>query len=266
MPDALLEAEDLVRDYHAHDGRGHLVRAVNGVSLRVRHGEAVAVVGSSGAGKSTLARLLLALERPDRGRVLFDGHAVSHLPERKVRPLRRRFQPVFQDPIGSLNPRLKVGVIVAEALVAHGLGDRSERRARVGDLLTSVGLPADAASRYPGAFSGGERQRIAIARALASGPDLLILDEPLSALDVSTQAQILALLRRLRERLSLSLVVVAHDLALVRALCERVAVMAAGAIVEEGDTAAVLSRPTHSFTRALLAASPAHPRREDVGA
>ena len=253
----LLEARDLHRSY---PGRGlrrrQRVLAVDGVSLRVDAGEAVGVVGESGSGKSTLARLLLALERPDRGEVRFAGQPLSRLPAARVRPLRRRLQAVFQDPSTSLNPRLRVSTIVAEALVAHDLGNRLARRRRVVEVLGLVGLTADAADRLPDEFSGGERQRIAIARALAPAPDLLVLDEPVSSLDVVVQAQILDLLASLRDQLGLTVLLVSHQLEVVRWMCDRVLVMAAGAIVEEGPTAAVLDRPAHPASRALRAAAP----------
>ena len=238
MADHLLDARGLERVY-AGPGRS--------VSV---------AVGESGSGKSTRARLLLALERPDAGVDRFDGHPISELAPARVRPLRRRFQAVFQDPIGSLDPRLKVASIVAEPLVAHRIGTPRERRDRVLRLLESVGLPEESARRYPGAFSGGERQRIAIARALAPEPELLILDEPVSALDVTVQTRILRLLDELRERLHLTLVLISHDLRVVRRITERVGVMYRGSVVEEGPSDAVLSHPAHPYTRALLASAP----------
>ena len=256
MADLLLEATGLRRTYRRRTGGARAVTALDGVDLAVAAGRAVGIVGESGAGKSTLARLLLALDRPDAGEVRFDGHPISAMPERQVRPLRRRFQPVFQDPLASLNPRLKVGTIVAEPLMAFGIGDAAERRDRVAELLSAVGLAEDAARRYPGAFSGGERQRIAIARALATDPELLVLDEPVSSLDVSVQLQILEVIASLRERRSLALVLVAHDLELVRRLCDEVSVLHRGVVVEAGPTAGVLASPAHPHTAALLAASP----------
>jgi peptide/nickel transport system ATP-binding protein len=254
MAEHLLDAQGLER---AYPGPGHsTVVAVDGVSIRLRRGATYGLVGESGSGKSTLARLLLALERPDAGTVRFDGHPISDLDASRVRPLRRRFQAVFQDPIGSLNPRLTVATIVAEPLVAHRIGTRRERRDRVYRLLDSVGLPEDSARRYPGAFSGGERQRIAIARALAPAPELLILDEPVSALDVTVQMRILRLLVELRERLQLTLVLISHDLRVVRRVTDRVGVMYRGAVLEEGPSEAVFHRPAHPYTRALLAAAP----------
>ena len=255
-PNPLLEAEGLRRSYPARGlgGRGGRVVAVDGIDLQVATGESLGVVGGSGAGKSTLIRLLLALERPDAGVVRFDGHELSRLPESAIRPLRRRFQPVFQDPLASLDPRMRVAAAVTEPLAANRIGTSDERRRRVAALLEQVGLDADLGRRRPAALSGGERQRVAIARALATEPELLILDEPLSSLDVTVQVRIAGLLVELRRRLGLSLLVVSHDLALVRDLCERVLVMAAGRVVEQGETAVVLDRPRHQVTKALLEA------------
>jgi peptide/nickel transport system ATP-binding protein len=253
----LLDAKDLVRSYPWHVGRGtHPVTAVDGVSLRLDHGSCHGVVGESGSGKSTLCRLLLALERPDAGTVRFDGHLISHMSQAAVRPLRRRFQPVFQDPLGSLNPRLRVSTLVAEPLAAHRIGTASERRDRVRELLDRVGLPSNSAGRYPGAFSGGERQRIAIARALAPEPELLLLDEPVSSLDASIRTEILELLHDLSDRLKLTLLLVSHDLDTVRLLADHVSVMYLGSVLEEGPTVTVLSRPAHPYTRALVEAVP----------
>jgi oligopeptide/dipeptide ABC transporter ATP-binding protein len=256
MVDHLLEAEGLRRSYRARDGSDLRVPAVDGLSLRLDAGSSYGLVGESGSGKSTLVRLLLAIERPDAGTVRFDGLPISHLAEHRVRPLRRRFQAVFQDPIGSLNPRLRVATIVAEPLVAHRIGTPADRRRRVQQLLEQVGLSTDADRRFPGAFSGGERQRIAIARALAPEPELLILDEPVSNLDVSVQAQILDLIAELRQRLGLTMLLVSHDLQVVREVADRVGVMYRGAILEEGPTEAVLERPAHPYTATLLAAAP----------
>jgi peptide/nickel transport system ATP-binding protein len=258
MGEILLGAEDLHRAYRRR-GRSqssNMVAAVAGVSFRLEPSTALGIVGQSGSGKSTLVRLLLAIERPDLGTVWFNGAPISDLPESSVRPLRRRFQAVFQDPGLSLDPCLKVGTIVAEPLVAHGLGSSTDRRRRVAELLAQVGLAPDAATRLPKAFSGGERQRIAIARALATGPELLILDEPVSSLDATVQAQILDLICELRERRDLALVFVSHDLEVVRDICDRVAVMKEGRFVEEGRTDQVLEAPKHPYTRALLEARP----------
>lgn len=261
--DAVLVAEDLHRSYRRRGARGTApatVKAVAGVSFHLDRAAGLGIVGGSGSGKSTLARLLLALEEPDRGSVRFEGHPISRWPESRVRPLRRRFQAVFQDPSLSLDPCLRVGTIIAEPLAAHAIGSAADRRARVADLLDQVGLPAVAADRYPKAFSGGERQRIAIARALATGPELLILDEPVSSLDVTVQAQILDLIAELRRKNDLALVLISHDLEVVRDVCERVAVMRDGVFVETGPTTDVLNEPKNTYTRALLSAVP-HPAK-----
>ncbi len=257
MAEPLLQASALRRSYPARGSGGGRVTAVDGIDLALEHGGALAVVGESGAGKSTLARLLLALDRPDSGSVRFDGHLISSMRAGRLRPLRRRFQAVFQDPLESLDPRLTVGRSVSEPLVAFAIGSSAERRRRVADLLAAVGLPEDAARRRPGAFSGGERQRVAIARALASDPELLVLDEPVSSLDAGVQGQILALIDELRSSRRLAIVLIAHDLAVVRRLCERVAVIYRGVVVEEGPVSEVLASPAHPYTAALRAAAPA---------
>lgn len=257
--DALLIAEDLHRSYRRRGipGAGpSMVEAVAGVSFHVDPVESLGIVGGSGAGKSTLARLLLALERPDRGLVRFEGHPISRWPESRVRPLRQRFQAVFQDPSLSLDPCLRIGTIIAEPLVAHDIGDPADHRNRVAEILDQVGLPAAAADQYPREFSGGERQRIAIARALATDPRLLILDEPVSSLDVSVQAQILDLIAELRQQHELAMVLISHDLEVIREVCGRIAVMHHGTFVEEGQTAHIFERPQHPYTRALLEATP----------
>jgi len=261
MSEPLLAARGLVRRYPVDKGfwlsRGRrFVRAVDGVDLEVRRGETLAVVGESGCGKSTLARLLLRLERPDAGAVLLEGRDLAPLSERALRPLRRRLQIVFQDPYASLNPRLSVGALVGEPLLVHGLGDAAFRRRRVAELLELVGLRPALAGRFPHELSGGQRQRVAIARALATGPDLLVGDEPVSALDVSVQAQVLNLLAELKARLGLTLLIITHDLAVVRQVAERVAVMYLGRVVETAPTDQLLAAPRHPYTRALLAAVP----------
>ena len=263
MPvEPILIARDLYRSYPGRKP-GERVRAVNGVDLSLAPGEAIGIVGESGSGKSTLARLLLALERPDRGSVIFEGHLINQLSEVRLRPLRRGFQAVFQDPSTSLDPCLRVETIIAEPLAAHRIGNRAQRQMRVADLLAQVGLPADAGRRRPNAFSGGERQRIAIARALAPEPRLLILDEPVSSLDLSVQAQILDLIADLRYRHQLSLILISHDIEVVREVCDHVAVMNRGCFVESGRTNEVLEHPQHPYTRTLLDASP-RPRRSNV--
>ncbi len=261
---ALVEGIGLTRRFAAGGllWRRHPVQAVSDVSLSVARGEAVGLVGESGSGKSTLGRLLLGLLPPSAGRVLFDGIDLARTRSAEMRVLRRRMQLVFQDPFGSLDPRREVGAQIADALAIHGMLPASQRPARVAALLAQVGLAAADARRLPHAFSGGQRQRIGIARALAGGPDFLVADEPVSALDVSVQAQVLALLADLRARLGLSMLFISHDLPVVRHLCDRVAVMYLGRIMEEGPVAAVFATPRHPYTQALLSAVPSlHPER-----
>jgi len=219
-----------------------------------------ALVGESGSGKTTTALCALALERPTSGTVTLDGQALAEMTSRQLRSVRRQAQFIFQDPFASLNPRMSVGEIVREPLDIHQIGSRRERDARVGELLRSVGLSADIASRSPHQFSGGQRQRIGIARALALSPRLLVCDEPVSALDVSVQAQVINLLMDLQDERDLAYLFIAHDLAVVRQLAHRVAVMYLGAIVEQGDVEQVIAAPRHPYTQALISAAPAHPR------
>jgi oligopeptide transport system ATP-binding protein len=233
------------------------VRAVDGVSIRVREGETVGLVGESGCGKSTLGRLILRLIEPTFGRVVFDGHDITTRSQRQLRPLRRRMQIIFQDPYSSLNPRMTVREIVGEAIRIHHLATtRAQEQARIAQLLERVGLRTDAMDRYPHEFSGGQRQRIGIARALAVEPQFIVCDEPVSALDVSIQAQIVNLLVELQETLGISYLFVSHDLKLVQHLSHRVAVMYLGRIVEQATVEALYDRPRHPYTVALLAAAP----------
>lgn len=256
--EALLRAVGLRRSYPARglEGKGDRVTAVDGVDLEVTRGGALGLVGGSGAGKSTLVRLLLALERPDEGVVVFDGHEISALPHAAVRPLRRRFQPVFQDPLASLDPRMRIESAVAEPLDAMAIGDPRQRRRRVAELLDRVSLPEHLHRRYPSALSGGERQRVAIARALAPEPELLILDEPVSSLDTTVALEVIDLLHDLRRRFDLTLVLVTHDVHVAGELCDQIAVMRSGKIVEEGEASAVLGNPVHPYTRKLIDAIP----------
>jgi oligopeptide/dipeptide ABC transporter ATP-binding protein len=233
-----------------------MVRALNGVSLRIARGETLAVVGESGCGKSTLARALVRLIELDSGQIYFDGADVRSLAGAALRRYNRRVQMVFQDPYGSLNPRMTVGQILEEALQVHDMVPSARRPARVAELLSLVRLPADSAGRLPHEFSGGQRQRIAIARALSIEPELLIADEIVSALDVSVQAQILNLLLDLQDRLDLAILFVSHDLRVVRHLAHRVAIMYLGRMVEVGPADAVFAAPRHPYTKALLRAAP----------
>lgn len=249
----LLEAEDL-RVVFRVGSRG--LPAVDGVDISVAPGETLGLVGESGSGKSTLARTLIRAYEPTSGRIIFDGQDITSASERELREVRRSMQIVFQDPYASLDARMSVRRIIAEPLVAHGYGSRREIRQRVDQLLEDVGLPPSSADRLPSQFSGGQRQRISIARALALDTRLLIADEPVSALDVSIQAQIVNLLREIQDTRGLAYLVIAHDLALVHELCDRVAVLYLGRIVEEGPTEQVVASPQHPYTAALLSATP----------
>jgi oligopeptide transport system ATP-binding protein len=251
---ALLEARDVHRTFTRGGllGRTHL-RAVDGVDLEVGQGEVLALVGESGCGKTTLGRMLLGLDSPDAGAVELDGRALGALDRRAVR---RRLQPIFQDPYASLDPRWTVARTVREALDAQRSGSRAERRTRVGELLDAVGLEPRLAASLPHELSGGQRQRVAIAAALAAEPDVLVADEPVSALDLLVQAQILNLLARLRVERNLAIVLITHDLTVVEHIADRVAVMYLGRIVEQGPVAAITRAPAHPYTRALLASAP----------
>ena len=257
----LVQVEDLQMYFPIRSGIvldrtvGH-VRAVDGVTFDILRGETLGLVGESGCGKSTVGRALLRLYEPTGGRILFDGQDITTLDEGALRPIRRRMQMVFQDPFASLNPRQSVGRIVGEPLRVHGVANRREAGRRVGELLEIVGLPADAARRYPHEFSGGQRQRIGLARALALNPDLVVADEPVSALDVSIQAQIVNLLERLQKDFDLTYLFIAHDLAVVRHISDRIVVMYLGVIVEISDADALYERPLHPYTIALLSAVP----------
>ena len=255
----LLEVSDLARRFNVRrqDGSKAELRAVDGVSFTIERGEVLGLVGESGSGKTTIGHLILRVIEPSRGSIKFDGTDITHLSDSALRPYRRRMQMVFQDPISSLNPRMMIGDAISEPLAIHRLAtSTAERRDKVAELLRLVGLSADDAKRYPHAFSGGQRQRIGIARALAPAPDLLIADEPVSALDVSIQAQVVNLLLDLQTRLGLAMLFIAHDLAVVEHIAKRIAVMYLGRIVEVAESRTLCRRPLHPYTEALLSAVP----------
>ena len=260
--DSLLRVEGLKVHFPVTAGvvvqkRVGSVKAVDGVSFELRRGETFGLVGESGCGKSTTALAVLRMLEPTAGRIVFEGEEVTRLGPAQMRPIRRRMQMVYQDPFGSLNPRMKVRDIVGEPLVVHGLAtDRAAYRARVDELMDLVGLLPDMAERYPHEFSGGQRQRIGIARALALEPSLLICDEPVSALDVSIQAQVVNLLMDLQERLGLTYLFIAHDLSVVRHISDRIGVMYLGRIVEIASRDTLFAEPRHPYTQALLGAVP----------
>ena len=251
--DALVQIRNLSKRFHTPRGTVH---AVSDVSFDIPRGSITGLVGESGSGKTTLGRALLRLIEPSEGQTIFDGADLNTLDAKTLRTARRRMQIIFQDPVSSLNPRLKVGSIVGEGLRAHGIGTSAERKERVAGLLEEVGLSSDAMLRFPHEFSGGQRQRIGIARALALEPEFVVADESVSALDVSIQAQVLNLLLELRERRNLTMLFIAHDLSVVEYLCDQIVVMYLGRIAEIGPARPLYFDPGHPYTQALLSAVP----------
>jgi oligopeptide/dipeptide ABC transporter ATP-binding protein len=270
MTEALVRLEHVIKEFPVKSGslvvRKHeRVHAAADVTLAISRGETLALVGESGCGKSTLARCLMRLHDLTSGRVIFDGHDISTASQSELRPFRRRMQMIFQDPYGSLNPRRRVGSIIADPFVIHGLANGADRLKRVQELMELVGLNPEHYNRFPNDFSGGQRQRIGIARAIALHPDFIVCDEPVSALDVSIRAQILNLLDSLQEELGLTYLFISHDLSVVRHVSDRVAVMYLGKIVELAPVADLYGHARHPYTRALLSAMPSpNPERADI--
>jgi oligopeptide transport system ATP-binding protein len=269
VSDVLLETTELVKHFPVrsttfHRGEGEVVHAVDGVSLEVRRGETLGIVGESGCGKSTLGRLLVRLHEPTSGTIRFAGDDITTLSRRELRPFRREMQMIFQDPYASLNPRKRVGQILEDPFRIHRSLSRTETRRRVRELLEVVGLSADHVDRYPHEFSGGQRQRIGVARALALNPTLIVADEPVSALDVSIQAQVINLLDDLQDEFDLTYVFIAHDLGIVHHVSDRIAVMYLGVVVEIGPSDALFISPIHPYSEALLSAIPAIDADDEV--
>lgn len=258
--DVLLRVSDLTLHFKIYRGvfgrQVSAIRALDGVNLEVKRGRTLGLVGESGCGKSTTGRVILRLYEPTGGRIIFDGEDITHLHGNKLRRLRPRMQMIFQDPQTCLNPRMTVGSIVAEPLNEHGALNGTEKKKRIRELLDSVGLNPKFASRYPHEFSGGQRQRVGIARALALNPDLIVCDEPIAALDVSIQAQVINLLEDLQDQFGLTYLFISHDLSMVRHLCDDVAVMYLGKVVERAPRDLIYKDPLHPYTKALLSAVP----------
>ncbi len=255
----VLEVRGLAKRYPVKGGLFGSMRALHaldGVTLAVARGETLAIVGESGCGKSTFARCVVRLEDPTEGSVLLNGADITRIRGRALRPLRRHMQIVFQDPYASLNPRYSIVSLVGDPMRLHGLSDRRERRRRVAELLETVGLGAEFLDRYPHELSGGQRQRVAIARALAAKPEVIVCDEPVSALDVSIQAQVINLLKRLQKRFGIAYIFISHDLSLVQHISDRIAVMYLGQVVELADTSAARARVLHPYSQALFSAAP----------
>jgi len=272
MTDHLLCVENLVKHFPIRGGTLNRVvnhvQAVNGISFAMRRGEVLGLVGESGSGKTTVGRLVLRLEEATSGEVTFDGTNILQLSKKEMRRFRKRMQIIFQDPYASLNPREKVRTVIGHALALHRIGTPESRGARAVQLIEQVGLSADQLDRFPHEFSGGQRQRVGIARALAVNPDFLVADEPVSALDVSIQAQVINLLSDLKEQLNLTMLFIAHDLAVVEHICDRVAVMYLGKIMEIAPSSTLYHQPNHPYTEALLSAvplpEPGHKRKRTV--
>ena len=260
MTDHLLRVESLVKRFPIRGGAlnrvVNYVQAVNGVSFTVRRGEVLGLVGESGSGKTTIGRLVLRLEEATAGKVIFDGTNILELPKKDMRRFRKRMQIIFQDPYASLNPREKVRTVIGHALALHRIGTPESRSERTVELIEQVGRSPDQLDRFPHEFSGGQRQRVGIARALAVNPDFLVADEPVSALDVSIQAQVINLLSDLKDQLDLTMLFIAHDLAVVEHICDRVAVMYLGKIMEIAPSRTLYDDPNHPYTEALLSAVP----------
>ncbi|UWU67982.1 ABC transporter ATP-binding protein [Bradyrhizobium sp. NC92] len=258
--DILLSVTDLALHFPIYAGvfgrQVGAIRALDGINLKVRRGRTLGLVGESGCGKSTAGRTILRLCDPTRGRIIFDGHDITHLQGNKLRRIRPRMQMIFQDPQACLNPRMTVGSIIAEPLNEHGAQQGNDKERRIGELLESVGLNPRFANRYPHEFSGGQRQRVGIARALALNPHFIVCDEPIAALDVSIQAQVVNLLHDLQNRFSLTYLFISHDLSMVRHLCDEVAVMYLGKVVELASCSLIFRDPLHPYTKALLSAIP----------
>jgi oligopeptide/dipeptide ABC transporter ATP-binding protein len=253
----LLDVNGVTKRFAVHSGDASVVvHAVDGVSFSIMPGETLGLVGESGCGKSTIGRMITRLIEPNEGAITLDGKDITHTSHNALRPLRRRMQMIFQDPYASLNPRMRAGAIVGEPLFVHGIGNARERRERVAELFRRVGLRPDQLHNFPSQFSGGQRQRLAIARALALDPALIVADEPVSALDVSIQAQVINLMAEIQKERGLSYLFISHDLGIVQHISDRVIVMYLGRVAETGTTAALFAAPRHPYTRSLLAAVP----------
>jgi oligopeptide transport system ATP-binding protein len=260
MAKTLLECKDLKKHYPIVSGllsrQVGLREVINGISFELKEGDSVGLAGESGCGKTVLLRLLMKIEEPTEGKVYFEGEDLDRLPKTELMRFRREVQMIFQDPVGSLHPRMTIGMTLTEPLTIHGIGSHVERFSKAGTVLEEVGLDQEMRHRYPHQFSGGQRQRIGIARALMTGSRLILADEPVSALDVSLQAQVLNLFRDLQEELQFAYLFVAHDLAVLRHICRTIMIMYAGRIVERGTTEDIINNAQHPYTKALLAAAP----------